>query len=188
MKHSDNHSQHNSHEKSTEHSNHDSMVMAESNSKEYLKFLGVILCIATLSFSFYTVSFFDDLSELIRLFMGVFMITFASFKFAGYKMFAEMFAMYDIVAKKYLVYGKVFPFIQLGLGFIYLFDFLPIYRDYFTIVFAGIAAIGVFKEVFINKSKIKCACLGNVIKLPLSTVSFVEDFGMALMAIFMLAL
>jgi hypothetical protein len=37
-----------------------------------------------------------------------------------------------------------------------------------------------------RRAGIHCACLGNVIKLPLSTVSLVEDIGMGLMAAAML--
>ena len=38
-----------------------------------------------------------------------------------------------------------------------------------------------------NKSRIQCACLGAVFKLPMSTVTIVEDVGMVAMAAWMLA-
>jgi hypothetical protein len=49
----------------------------------------------------------------------------------------------------------------------------------------GISSIGVIKSV-LEKQKIKCACLGTVFNLPISTVTIVEDtvmVGMATMAL-----
>jgi diacylglycerol kinase len=45
----------------------------------------------------------------------------------------------------------------------------------------GFSAIGVIQAVM-NKRKIRCACLGAVFQLPMSTVTIVEDVGMVLMA------
>ena len=47
--------------------------------------------------------------------------------------------------------------------------------------------MGVIQAVA-NKTQIQCACLGTVFKLPMSTVTIVEDVGMVLMAAAMLAL
>jgi hypothetical protein len=49
----------------------------------------------------------------------------------------------------------------------------------------GVGTIGVYQEIK-KRSGVHRACLGNVIKLPLSTVSLIEDVGMGLMAMFML--
>jgi hypothetical protein len=38
----------------------------------------------------------------------------------------------------------------------------------------------------VNKQTIRCACLGSVFNLPMSTVTIVEDVGMVLMAAWML--
>jgi hypothetical protein len=55
-----------------------------------------------------------------------------------------------------------------------------------TLIVSTVAGIGVVRELA-KKTAIPCACLGNVIKLPLSKVSFVEDFGMLAMAMLMLS-
>jgi hypothetical protein len=39
-----------------------------------------------------------------------------------------------------------------------------------------------------RREQIQCACLGTVIQLPMSTVTLIEDAGMALMAAIMLLL
>lgn len=55
-----------------------------------------------------------------------------------------------------------------------------------TIVVLGVSSIGVIQSN-LNKRKIKCACLGDVFNLPMSTVTIVEDVSMVAMAGFMLA-
>lgn len=38
----------------------------------------------------------------------------------------------------------------------------------------------------LQKRKFQCACLGTMIKVPLTQVTLIEDFGMAAMALLML--
>lgn len=159
------------------------MVEGEGTAKEYLKFAGVILTILIISIALN--GGFGPWDEFLRWFMGVFFVVFAGFKFAGYKMFALMFAGYDIVAKRFKAYSYAYPFIELGLGLLYLLDLIPVSRDIAAIVVMGIGSVGVVQEIK-KRSGIHCACLGNIIKLPLSTVSLVEDVGMGLMALLML--
>lgn len=160
---------------------HETMVAGESSPKEYVKFACVILFIVAVSISLNS----GGLEEFLRWFMGIFFVVFASFKFVGYRMFALMFAGYDVVAKRFKAYAYVYPFIELGLGILYVLDLVPTPRDLLTLVIMGAGSIGVAQEIK-KRSGIHCACLGNVIKLPLSTVSLVEDVGMGLMALVML--
>lgn len=154
--------------------------------KEYLKFAAVLSAITIMGVALYYAADQNSITDFLRFFMGVFMVVFASFKFFGYKMFVTMFAGYDVVAGRLKLYSYIFPFLQLTIGLIYLIDVIPDYRNILTMVFTGVASIGVFKEVYKRKTGVHCACLGNIIKLPLSTVSFVEDVGMFTMAAVML--
>lgn len=165
-----------------EHEHHD-MVSAESNGKEYLKFA---LVIAGIIFLAWFMSLGGGVYEFLRWFMGVFFLVFATFKLVGYKMFAAMFAQYDIVAKRFKPYAYAYPFIELALGLIYILGLLPGIRDVVTLIVMSVSSIGVFQEIYHRRSGVYCACLGNVIKLPLSTVSLVEDVGMGAMALVML--
>jgi hypothetical protein len=161
------------------------MAHGESSPKEYLK-LGMVLTIILLMSLWLNVSFgAGGWQEFMRWFMGVFFVVFASFKLIGYRMFAMMFAGYDIVAKRFKQYAYSYPFIELALGIMYLFNIQPVARNAATAIIMGIGVIGVAQELK-KRSGIHCACLGNVIKLPLSTVSFIEDAGMGLMAVIML--
>jgi hypothetical protein len=60
-------------------------------------------------------------------------------------------------------------------------------RSRVTFALMSFSALGVIKAVA-NKTQIQCACLGTVFKLPMSTVTIVEDVGMVLMAVLMLAM
>lgn len=118
-------------------------------------------------------------------FMAGFFIVFSFFKLLNLKGFANSYAMYDIVAKKVPVYGFIYPFIELGLGIAYLINFNPKFTNIATLIVMSISIIGVI-ESNLNKRKIKCACLGSVFNLPMSTVTIIEDLVMILMALFML--
>ena len=114
-------------------------------------------------------------------FMGVFFVVFAVFKFVNIKSFVHGFAMYDVIAKKSKVYSYSYPFLQLFLG-IAMFTVPQYWLTHFVaLLVSGIALVGVIISL-LNKQKIKCACLGNVIKMPLATVSAIEDGSMFVIA------
>jgi copper chaperone CopZ len=118
-------------------------------------------------------------------FMAGFFLTFSFFKFLDLKGFAESYAMYDVLAKKVPSYGFIYPFLELALGVSYLTNFEPQFTYTATIALMGFSSIGVIQSVLDNR-KIKCACLGTVFNLPMTTVTIVEDLLMVTMAIFML--
>ncbi len=163
------------------------MPEGEHSPKEVAKFIlviGGILLTSVLLTKLYGPHSFEGWG---RWFMGIFFVVFASFKFIGYQMFAMMFAGYDIVAKRFKPYAYAYPFIEVALGLLYIFNLIPDIRDLLVVIILGVGTIGVTKETQ-KRSGIHCACLGNVIKLPLSTVSLLEDAGMGLMAFIMLLL
>ena len=121
-----------------------------------------------------------------RHFMAGFFIVFSFFKLLNLRGFAESYAMYDIVAGRWRAWGYVYPFVELGLGLAYLTNVAPFWTNVATIVVLGVSAIGVIRSV-LSKQKIRCACLGDVFNLPMSTVTIVEDVGMVTMAALMLA-
>jgi copper chaperone CopZ len=122
-------------------------------------------------------------------FMAAFFLTFSFFKLLDLKGFAESYATYDVIAKRWQVWGYVYAFIELLLGLAYLIRFNPIVTNASTFAVMSISIIGVLQSV-LNKRKIKCACLGAVFNLPMSTITIIEDglmIGMsALMLIAML--
>ena len=107
-------------------------------------------------------------------FMAGFFLVFSFFKLLNLKGFAESYAMYDIVAKKWKGWGYVYAFIELALGFAFLTAFNPLLTNAVTFAVMTISIIGVLQSV-LNKQKIKCACLGDVFNLPMSTITIIED-------------
>lgn len=118
-------------------------------------------------------------------FMAGFFLTFSFFKMLDLKSFAESYSMYDIVAKKIKGWGFVYPFIEIGLGIAYASGFAPLYTNIITLAVMSISIIGVLQSV-LNKRKIQCACLGAVFRLPMSTVTIIEDTLMILMSVGMI--
>ncbi len=163
------------------------MVGGEHSPKEVAKFIAVLVGITAASLALWRLNQGSSLLEWLRWFMGVFFVVFAGFKLVGYKMFPEMFASYDIIAQRLKVYAYAYPFIELFLGLMYLWNIAPNGRDWVTLLIMGIGSAGVAQEIK-RRRGIHCACLGNIIKLPLSTVSLVENVGMGVMALAMLLL
>ncbi|WP_375558630.1 heavy metal-associated domain-containing protein [Bernardetia sp. OM2101] len=131
--------------------------------------------------------FFQNFSMmlLMRHFMAGFFIVFAFFKLLNLEGFANSYQMYDIVAARWKGWGRVYPFVELGLGVAYLINVFPFYVNLITVIVLGISSIGVIKSN-LDKKKIKCACLGDVFNLPMSTVTIIEDLSMVAMALVML--
>ena len=93
--------------------------------------------------------------------------------------------MYDVVAKKIPAWGYVYAFLELALGLAFVLDFAPLYVNAFTAVLMAVSLLGVLQSVF-NKKQIRCACLGAVFNLPMSTVTIIEDGLMIAMSVAMI--
>ncbi len=118
-------------------------------------------------------------------FMAGFFLVFSFFKLLNLKGFAESYAMYDVVARRWKVWGYVYAFTELALGLAFLTGFNPLVTNTVAFVVMTISIIGVLQSV-LNKRKIKCACLGDVFNLPMSTVTIIEDGLMIAMSGIML--
>jgi len=126
---------------------------------------------------------FNEFSAMLWMshFMAGFFIVFAFFKMLNISGFANSYAMYDIVAGRWKVWSYLYPFVELALGVAYLINFNSLITNLATILIVGISTIGVVKSN-LSKHKIKCACLGDVFNLPMSTVTIVENVSMLVMA------
>lgn len=128
-----------------------------------------------------------DFMVFMRVFMAGFFLVFSFFKMLNLKAFAESYAMYDIVAKKFSAWGYIYAFIELGLGLSFALNRSPVVVNWITLIVMTISILGVLESV-LNKKKIQCACLGAVFNLPMSTVTIVEDALMIAMSATMLVL
>jgi cation transport ATPase len=118
-------------------------------------------------------------------FMAGFFLVFSFFKLLNLKGFAESYAMYDIIAMRWSGWGYMYAFIELLLGIAFLSGFNPLLTNAVTFVVMSVSIVGVLQSV-LNKRKIKCACLGDVFDLPMSTITIIEDALMIGMSAVML--
>ncbi len=118
-------------------------------------------------------------------FMGVFLCIFACLKLFTPSKFADGFQMYDLLAKPCRPYAYVYPFLELGLGLAYLAHFMPEQTYWATIALFGFSTLGVLSALK-RGLNIRCACMGNILNVPLSTVTLTEDLSMCAMAAWML--
>ena len=126
-----------------------------------------------------------SLMVFMRTFMAGFFLTFSFFKMLDLNGFADSYSMYDIVTKKFRAWGYIYAFIELGLGLAFALNFAPLATNIITAVVMSVSLIGVLQSVF-NKQKIRCACLGAVFNLPMSTVTIIEDALMIVMSLGMI--
>lgn len=118
-------------------------------------------------------------------FMGGFFIIFSFFKILNLKGFAEAYSSYDLIAKRWNSYSYVYPFIELALGIGYLLNISSLWLNTATIFVMSVSSLGVIKSLM-EKRQIKCACLGTIFNLPMSSVTLIEDLLMVAMAALMI--
>ena len=163
--------------------------MPAEKSSKFKEYLPLIVVIGTILIAVavwqIVVGRFDGM-ESMRLFMAFFFLLFGFFKTLDWKAFIDMYAEYDIVAKRSRAYAAVYPVIELSLGVFYLLNLYALQVNIITAIVMFTGSIGVIK-VLREKKKIHCACLGAVVKLPMTTVTVIEDVGMGVMALIMLA-
>ena len=123
--------------------------------------------------------------EGMHFFMGLFFCLFSMFKIFNIGGFVAGFRVYDILAKKVAFYGYAYPFIELGLGLSYLSFFYPKFTYSVTVMIMTLSSVGILQSLK-KGINTRCACMGTLLNVPLSTITLIEDIGMGLMAFIML--
>jgi copper chaperone CopZ len=147
--------------------------------KPILLIFGYILAAAIIA-GCYTGGF--NVHTAMRIFMSGFFLIFSFFKLLDIGGFADSYAMYDVVAKRWHGWGYVYVFVELALGLAFALNLAPFTVNIAMVAVMTISLIGVLQSVF-NKRQIRCACLGAVFNLPMSTVTIIEDGLMILMGV-----
>jgi hypothetical protein len=148
------------------------------------------LMIAFSLITFYTIalSIYHDQWNMIyimRHFEGAFFVIFGLLKLINWTGFVKAYRSYDILAKHSQIYAYGYPLIELGLGIAYLMGFQLLLTNFITLIIMVIGTIGV-AQALIQKKQIICACMGTIFKVPMTTVTLVEDLLMGVMALVML--
>lgn len=164
---------------------HDHHDQPDATGKDYALFAGIILAIFLGALALTLSARDPGIVEGMRWFEGLFFLVFASFKLASYRDFVDAYQGYDVIAKRSRAYAQAYPFIELVLAAGYLLNVaLPLVLVA-TVILMAIGLVGVVRELR-RGSHIVCACLGTVIKLPLTQVTLAEDAVMGGMAAVML--
>lgn len=119
-------------------------------------------------------------------FMGGFFLIFSFFKMLDLEGFASAFQSYDLLAKRTRAYAYIYPFIELLLGVCYIAAIAPLVTNIANFSVMSLGTLGVATSL-LNKTKIRCACLGTVFNLPMTKVTLIEDLLMVVMSAAMLA-
>lgn len=127
------------------------------------------------------------LQNFIEYFMAGFFLVFSGFKLMDLQGFAEGYSTYDLLAQRWFGYGYVYPFIELGFGLCMLSGLLSPALVWAEIIVMFFSGAGVFIKLA-KGEKFQCACLGTFLKVPLTYVSLLEDFGMAALGLLLILL
>lgn len=120
-------------------------------------------------------------------FVSFAMVILAMLKLQDLDRFATMFLGYDLLARRWVPYASLYPFLEFGAGVLmsaHALDWLSIPVAAFI---GSIGAISVIYAVYVQKREIKCACVGGSSRVPLGFVSLSENLAMVAMAVWMLA-
>ena len=120
-------------------------------------------------------------------FIAFSMCVLALLKLQNVETFSTMFLNYDLLAKRWVPYGYVYPFAE-GLAGVLMVAGALTWLSVPVALFIGtIGAVSVFKAVYVEKRELKCACVGGSSNVPLGFVSLTENLMMIAMALWMVA-
>ncbi|MEG8040662.1 glutaredoxin [Sphingomonas sp. LR60] len=120
-------------------------------------------------------------------FISFSMCMLALLKLQDVETFSTMFLNYDLLAKRWVRYGYVYPFAE-GLAGVLMTAHVADWLSVPVALFIGtVGAVSVVKAVYIDRRELKCACVGGATRVPLGFVSLTENVMMIAMAVWMAA-
>lgn len=161
--------------------------LATSDGKTYTPVLVIfaICALMALAAAWYATGAVFSLKS-VEWFAAFSMAVLAIQKLRDVESFSTMFLNYDLLARRWVPYGYIYPFAE-GLAAV-----LMIAGGAFVLAGAPIAlfigavgATSVFKAVYIEKRELKCACVGGDTNVPLGALSLTENLVMIAMGVWM---
>jgi glutaredoxin len=166
-----------------EHFGHDVKGEDETSYQPVIAIFSVALLMA-LAASGYT--FGTVLSvRAVEWFIAISMCILAIQKLQDIESFSTMFLNYDLLARRWVRYGYVYPFGEALAGVLMIAGTLIWIAAPVALFIGTVGAVSVFKAVYIDKRELKCACVGGSSNVPLGFVSLTENLMMVTMAIWM---
>ena len=118
-------------------------------------------------------------------FIAISMTLLALQKLQDVESFSTMFLNYDLLARRWVRYGYIYPFGEALAGILMIAGVLMWIAAPVALFIGTVGAVSVFKAVYIDKRELKCACVGGGSNVPLGFVSLTENLMMVAMAIWM---
>ncbi|MBF9043077.1 glutaredoxin [Rhodobacterales bacterium HKCCE4037] len=119
--------------------------------------------------------------RMFELFIAFSMVMLAVQKLQDVEQFSTMFLNYDLLAKRWVPYGRIYPFGEALAGILMVGGLLPWVSGPVALFIGTIGAVSVFKAVYIDQRELKCACVGGASNVPLGFVSLTENLMMMAM-------
>ncbi|MCH8488330.1 MAG: glutaredoxin [Oceanicaulis sp.] len=123
--------------------------------------------------------------DTVEYFIAIAMVLLGLQKLTNIEAFATMFLNYDLLARRWVPYGRIYPFAEAGAGVLMLAGSLIWLASPVALFIGTIGAVSVFRAVYIQKRELKCACMGGDSRVPLGFISLTENLIMIAMAIWM---
>jgi glutaredoxin len=123
--------------------------------------------------------------RVIEWFVAIAMVLLGLQKLQDVESFSNMFLNYDLLARRWVPYSYLYPFIETGAGVLMLAGAATWASAPFALLIGSIGAVSVFKAVYLDKRELKCACAGGSSNVPLGFVSLTENLMMIGMAVWM---
>lgn len=121
-----------------------------------------------------------------KCFVSLSMCVLAILKLKDLSTFTSSFLGYDLLAKHYVPYAYMYPFLEVAAGILMFAMSLQWIAIGIALFIGLIGAISVIKAVYIDKRELKCACVGGDSNVPLGAISLIENIMMLVMAVWML--
>ncbi|MHA6288514.1 MauE/DoxX family redox-associated membrane protein [Maricaulis sp. CAU 1757] len=118
-------------------------------------------------------------------FVALSMCVLAILKLRDLEGFSTMFLGYDLLARRWVRYGHVYPFAEAFAGVAMLGGVLTWLAAPVAVFIGLVGAASVIKAVYVDKRELKCACVGGDTNVPLGFVSLTENLMMLGMGVWM---
>ncbi|WP_245803236.1 MauE/DoxX family redox-associated membrane protein [Acuticoccus yangtzensis] len=118
-------------------------------------------------------------------FISLSMTILAIQKLQDVESFSTMFLNYDLLAKRWVPYGKIYPFAEAFAGIAMTAGALIFLAAPVAFFIGTVGAVSIFKAVYVDKRELKCACVGGGSSVPLGFVSLTESLMMIVMGLWM---
>ncbi len=116
-----------------------------------------------------------------RYFMAGFFLIFSFLKPLDISAFADAYADYHVLARRWRSWGLIYPFVELALDLAYLANWNPLLTNCAKLILIGFSVISVI-QAKLRKRSIRHVGFETVFKLPMSTVTIIKDDGIVALA------